>query len=232
MEEYCLLCRLVSAIEAISLRDDVFYVATFGPLALSLISIVIALWANTNTGKILRQIATSEEKSFKRQQVFEIYSSFLEINALFDINKEHIYAPRWAKRLSQELKGTRIRMAQARNRLNLLLLGDTSNDAVNLMGAVDAALDAYRKLDKTVRTHIDSPEYKKIKKEALSSVTNDSEENYFSQFQDVNEINPLYFMNIKDKVLDEIIGLKKEYLGAIEDKHFNAYFKNYLNKLS
>lgn len=207
-------------------------VGAFGPVIISGIALWISWRSSKNTEAIQRQIATAEKRSFKRQKLFEIYSSFLEINALFDIDKEHIYAPRWAKQLSQKSKGTRIKMAQARNQLNLLLLDETSADAVNLMKAVDAALDAYRKLDKTVRTYIYSSKYKIIIAKALSSVTNDSEEDYFSQFQNVEEINPLYFKDIDDKVLKEILGLKEKYISAIDDKHFDVYFKNYLNKLS
>lgn len=230
MENYWLMSRLVYAVEEISLRDWIFYIATFGPLALSLISIVIAFWASRNSEETLKRIATAEERLHNRKILLDAYTSIIDHSVAYYVNEGLYRLPTLAKDICADFDKKRSEIWNHKNRVRLLLMKDDSVEAKNLLKAIDDACNSYVKVTEQIKIYIANGACLQKYISAMSSI--------LRQNAGLTEagvlIDPLLrqqFMQLTgDKLVDQYL---QEFVESTSDDNLDIYFKKYIDsKLS
>lgn len=226
MENYWLMNRLVNAVEGISLRDWIFYIATFGPLALSLISIVIAFWASRNSEETLKRIATAEERLHNRKILLDAYTSIIDHSVAYYVNEGLYRLPLWATNICLDFDKKRLEIWTHANRVRLLLMKDNSNEAKNLLKAIDDACNSYVKVTDQIKIYVANGVCVQKYTAAMASILGAN----IGLTEGEVLVNPLlrqqFMLLTGDPQIDSLL---REYLDALADEKFDVHFKNYID---
>lgn len=205
-------------------------VGAFGPVIISGIALWISWRSSKNTEAIQKQIATAEERAHQRVVLLDAYSSICDFRVKYYVDEGLYKLPSVASNICFDLDNKLLEKTNNKNRVRLLLMGDNSDEAKQLLKAIDNAIDFYVKLTTQIKVYVANGDCQRKYNNAMLTIRS---KNFDLTEEDVLK-NPLLrqeFMQLTgDALIDQYV---REFVESINDDNLDIHFKKYMNsKLS
>lgn len=205
------------------------YLSSIAPVIISILALFISCWSNKNTEIVQKKIATSENRSFMRQTIIEVYSVLYNVSIKYYIDEGFVFIPNMACGVCSKLDEDHLKMVARKNKIKLLLMGDKSSEAKDLLIAIDRVYNAYVNLLLAIKIYVANGACILAYRKAVEVILLEN--------PGVTECKIFLNPNLRSKFLklthNEMIERAcREYEKVFTDEKNEACFKRYLDTLS
>lgn len=207
-------------------------VGAFGPVIISGIALWISWRSSKNTDAIQRQIATAEKRSLLRQELVDTFTIFVDETTFDHFDKGYYRIPEVAFKELLENNAHRIHLQREKNKVRMLIGGESSVEAKELIFAVENAYEKYELFYYRLERFINSKDYRATIENAKLNIYTKYGQIPDTQIYWNKDIEELYNKLTDHESYKEIAQLIKAYKESTNDENFDVYFQKYLNTLS
>lgn len=224
---------MAKALEQMATHGWEFYFASFVPVVLTGISILLGIFYNCSSKKFQEKISKMEKNYHQRTLVISVYSGFVDTDIFSLCEEGYLYDHRLIPLVLDKISKKQTEIEKLKNILCMSMVNDSSTEAKELKDAVKNACNCYVQVCRDIKIYLASTEFDQTERLAVerantvvpSAVLDGSycrnlkyRHEYVSTFLESTEIK---------EINTKLASLR----GSLSDEKFDCYFQKYLTTL-